>query len=520
MKSLSKRFLKKLRKPVYFIPAIIILIILFFVGKAIWGGNKNVGLQTRVVERTTVSQEVTVTGNVKSSDVVDLAFETSGKISQIKVKAGDHVQKGAVLATLSNVNESAALSSAQARLSQLMTGARSEDLAVSAAGVQNAETDLSNAKSALLVSINDGFVKADDAVRNHADLFFTDPDSSSPSFGITFRTSSGATYDLKAEDITESILLSRERKEVEKIFGSWSTVSETDVSLVNAENSLQNLRTIQTFLNDTSTAVNSYDSKDISAVDVYTNFKTSIATARTSVSAAISNLQMAIQTYKSKQSSLELSKSQYSLKGASATTQDLQIQQAAVDQARANLNKTIIISPLNGIVTNVKGEEGEIVSASSVQVSVISDSNLEVEVNIPEADIAKVQNGALANITFDAYSKDFVAEASVLSVDPSAVIIDGVPTYRTVLAFNQTDDRIKSGMTANITIKGEKKDNVLVVPQRAIFSDSNRKYVLVLVNDKTEQRDIVTGLRGSDGNIEIISGLSEGDNVVTSSVAQ
>jgi len=74
-------------------------------------------------------------------------------------------------------------------------------------------------------------------------------------------------------------------------------------------------------------------------------------------------------------------------------------------------------------------------------------------------------------------------------------------------------------MTANITIKGEEKNDVIAVPQRAVIQNDNGKFVQVLVGKKVIEKAVTTGLRGSDGNIEISSGLKVGDVVVTSNLA-
>lgn len=512
LKSFFIRTKIKLKRPRYYIPAAILIIILILIGRAVFGGSKNKNVQTRTAAITKVLQEVSATGAAKSADAVDLAFQTGGQIAKINVAVGDRVKAGQVLSSLSNTSESAALDSAQARLDQLINGARLEDLAVSQSSIDSAKISLQNAENSLTASINDGFVKADDAVRNHADKVFN-TQGPSPSFGTDI-TSGGVVYSIRASDINTGINLSNERAKVRDMLNSWPSPLSDNMAgsgLV----ALDDLKYIQQFLSDTSEAINALSASNQTASDFYTTFKNDISTARTNVSTAITNLQTAIQTYNSQKAALDLAERQYDLKKAPATSEDVLIQRAAVDQALATLNETVITSPIDGIVTKVVGEVGEIVPANSTQISVIADSNLEIEVNIPESDISKVRVGAPANITFDAFGKDFVASATVSSIDPAATVIDGVPTYRTVLLFNNPDPKIKTGMTSNITIKGEERDNVLAIPQRAVWSESGRKYVKVLIGKKIIEKDITTGLRGTDGNIEILSGLSAGDLVVT-----
>jgi len=81
---------------------------------------------------------------------------------------------------------------------------------------------------------------------------------------------------------------------------------------------------------------------------------------------------------------------------------------------------------------------------------------------------------------------------------------------------NSEDEfNILNGMTANVVFYTESKDNVLYIPQRTIRADEeNKKYVLVLKNNKAEKVYVGTGLRGDNGLIEITSGLEEGQEVI------
>ena len=126
--------------------------------------------------------------------------------------------------------------------------------------------------------------------------------------------------------------------------------------------------------------------------------------------------------------------------------------------------------------------------------------------------------------------------ATVISIYPSEKMIDGVPTYETRLQFAiNNDDRIRSGLTANLDITNDIKDNVLQIPTRAIYQKDGIKYVKIVVNSNDDQImtryanlaiatktsktmvfevPITIGLRGSNGKTEITAGLQLGDRVV------
>ena len=99
-------------------------------------------------------------------------------------------------------------------------------------------------------------------------------------------------------------------------------------------------------------------------------------------------------------------------------------------------------------------------------------------------------------------------------MDPAEIIIEGVATYKVTLQFIEEDERIRSGMTANVDIIGDSRVGVLAVSQRALIRKNGEKTVKVLHGQEITEVKVETGLRGSDGNIEILSGLQEGDTVI------
>jgi HlyD family secretion protein len=156
------------------------------------------------------------------------------------------------------------------------------------------------------------------------------------------------------------------------------------------------------------------------------------------------------------------------------------------------------------------------VAAQSPVFSVISAGDFEVIANIPEVDIARVAVGNTARVTLDAYSQDEVFLATVSEIDPAERIIDGIATYQVTLTFNAEDPLIRSGMTANISIETTRKEDTVFIPERAIVNNDGKKTVRLLNADQTiTEKEVTTGLRGLLGTIEIISGLSGGETVVT-----
>ena len=157
------------------------------------------------------------------------------------------------------------------------------------------------------------------------------------------------------------------------------------------------------------------------------------------------------------------------------------------------------------------------VSSGVIVAGVIDQRDFKIEAQLPEADLPKVKVGDKTAFTLDAYGNDLVLSATITAIDPAEKIIDGVSTYKITAESNQYENKVRSGMTANLTIKTAEKDNVLVLPQRAItFKDGERTVKLLTAGGALSEKKIRTGLRGSDGNIEIVAGLAEGDKVLNS----
>jgi HlyD family secretion protein len=253
-------------------------------------------------------------------------------------------------------------------------------------------------------------------------------------------------------------------------------------------------------------------------------FKSSVNTGRTNVNTAATSVNSQQQTILSQKITVKKIDSELKLKLAGSTAEQISAQEAAVKQAaakaqgiRAQISKTVLRSPITGVVTKQDAKIGEIAAAGAVLVSVISQNKLEVEAKIPEVDIAKVKIGDLSTLTLDAYRNDVVFEAKVSFIDPAETITEGVPTYKTKFNFLKEDERIKPGMTANIDIVTNKHEGVISIPQRAVIKENKSEYVLVYNNEgKSERRQVKTGLRDSEGYIEITEGLSVGEKIAAS----
>lgn len=199
-------------------------------------------------------------------------------------------------------------------------------------------------------------------------------------------------------------------------------------------------------------------------------------------------------------------------------TRDIEIAQtsARVEGIRADIESRTLRAPFDGVVSKVEARKGEIATAGEVVATIISKDNFRVKVQVPEIDIVNLLPGLLAEITLDAYGREVVFPAKVISVDQSETKVDGVSVYEAEVLFDSNDPRILSGLSANVSILKNKKENALCVPARFVDKDGEQDFVLVqnLANETNDKTFVTLGIKGSDGCVEILSGLNEGDVVV------
>ncbi|MCX7826155.1 MAG: efflux RND transporter periplasmic adaptor subunit [Verrucomicrobiae bacterium] len=232
--------------------------------------------------------------------------------------------------------------------------------------------------------------------------------------------------------------------------------------------------------------------------------------------------------------------------------------QATLDAARVDLEHTTIFSPVDGIVLARSVDVGQTVAAtlqSPTLFTIAADlTKMQINASVDEADIGQVQVGQTVNFTVDAYP-DLAFQGKVTQVRNSPIIVQNVVTYDTIISVDNSELKLKPGMTANVMIEVASRENALRVPNAALrfklpeaggaggaekrtpgsFAGAKggggggegwkkggpRKrtgqQVYILVNDKPKAVAVKTGL--TDGAYtEILDGLQENDKVIVAVV--
>ena len=196
------------------------------------------------------------------------------------------------------------------------------------------------------------------------------------------------------------------------------------------------------------------------------------------------------------------------------------IQQATVayEKARNDLQNVQIVAVATGTIAEVIPSIGEQIAQNAVTIRMIGTETYTIEAQVSEADISRVAVGQTASITLDAYGDDIQFHGIVAAKHPAETRIQDAVYYQISVEVKPAGKDVKPGMTANVTIKTGERQNVLVIPLRAVRTSSNgkRKTVRVLENGVAREQSVELGLKGDEGRVEVTSGLSEGQRVIVS----
>jgi multidrug efflux pump subunit AcrA (membrane-fusion protein) len=203
----------------------------------------------------------------------------------------------------------------------------------------------------------------------------------------------------------------------------------------------------------------------------------------------------------------------------SSSIADAQIAQAeaSVESIMVKIENAKIVAPSRGTITEVDIKVGEFAQASKEVIKLLNVGELHTEALVSEADIATILVGQSIDNTFDALGPDKHFTTKVLTINPASTVISGVVNYKITGSLEKIPD-VKPGMTANMTIKVAERKDVLVVPGSAIINKNGKQIVRVINDPKNKtfsEVEVRTGLDADGGLTEIISGLNEGEEIVT-----
>jgi len=417
--------------------------------------------QTATVTRGTLAATVAAAGTISAKSQVTVAFQNSGQVKTVSVKIGDRVKAGQVMATLEAaeletavVSAQAGLEIAQAKLAQTRQGPLESQ-------VKAAQASLASASAAYRAAQAKAAHLSDQLMIEQNDL------------------DNAATRLNDAQD-TYNNLLEFPRSMNPKVFvppagQEWSSQKAT----------LDNSKI------DYAVALANYN---LAAANVNDSGLKSAAAQLASAQATLDNL-------KNTPTPEDVALAEASVRQAEISLQ----------QAQSNLKKSQLIAPFEGVVADLNIQVGQQAGSSTQAVILVDLSQLQAQVNVSEADLPRIKLGQAAQITFDALP-DQTFSGRVTKAALVGVTTQGVVNFPVTVALDQPDAAIRPGMTANVAIVVEQRDNVLLVANRAIKTSGRNKTVTVISNGKPTPVNITIGL-SNDTQSEVTTGLNEGDVV-------
>ncbi len=202
-------------------------------------------------------------------------------------------------------------------------------------------------------------------------------------------------------------------------------------------------------------------------------------------------------------------------------------QQAVIAAAQTSLSSSaqtlrkvspVIYAPISGKVTGLSLQKGSVLNAATTTIAkVITDATPTVTVNLSEIDVTKVSLGDTATITIDAIPNKLYS-GTVVSIDTTGAVSSGVTSYPTVVRFDTTAPEIFSEMSAQVKIVTDTKSDVVFIPSGAITTSGDKQTVKVMKDGKAHIVSVTTGIT-SDTATEIVTGVAEGDAVITSTTS-
>lgn len=477
------------------------------------------------VTRGDIFKEINVTGAIKPFARADLTFDVGGRVSRIYTEIGDRVQAGQRLIELESAELGAQLEEAranargaEARLAALRRGSRPEEIKVAEAKAESILRAVDDAREGVVDALGNAFTQADDAVRIKADQLFSNGRSVSPVINANEVTGGSRMYLEFQRFLAEGILVSW-RSELDRI-----SSGETDLTDYIAHSKI-NVQKIQSFIDA------------LALAHLAGRWSADLRAARTNLVSAAERLTSTAEKWHNAKNQLAVAREELALTRSGTAVEEITAQKAEFDQAQARvsnilaaLEKRVLRAPFDGLVTSIVPVVGETVSVGAPAAAIIDERAFTIETFVPEADIAAIKVGNQARVTLDAYGNDVSFPASIRTIEPAETIIDGVVTYKTILELTNADPRIRSGLTASVNVSAERHTGVLTVPERVLIRKDGKFFVRVPRDKESSENalaqtnndssrilvevEVIIGLRGSNGAVEILSGLTEGERVV------
>jgi len=577
---LSKMFNLIIRHKFTTVITLLIVIIGGYFGyQAISGSNEAVRYTVAAVKRSTLIVSISGSGQVSSSDQVDIKPKVSGDVVYVGAKDGQELKAGALLVQIDIGEAEKAVRDAETdletvklELDKLFEPVNELDLLRAENNLVQAEESKQKAEDNIIEAYEDAF----NAISN---AFLDLPTIITGLRDILY------SYEIAESEITVSnyswnistlknLVDYQDRYKLEKFIDSaesdykaartrydenfenyknTSRYSDKDVIKTLLEETLETVRAMAEAVKSENNMldfwVDDRSEKDLRTVNKVTEYQSDIKSLTSKTNShllSLLSIQRSIQDSKedvlnAERSIEEIELSLAELK-AGADELDIRAKKITIQQkedvlldAKEDLENHYIYAPFNSMIAEINVDEGDSVSSNTVLATLITQQKI-AEVTFNEIDAVNIKVGQKTTLTFDALPKVSIS-GKVIGIDTMGQVTQGVVSYGVKIASDTDVEQVKPGMSVTVDIITEAKQNVLVLPSSAIKFQGDVYYVELVEADEEFGQQLLTNVSGiilptspksqsievgisNDLSSEIISGLKEGDIVVTSAINQ
>lgn len=500
------------------------------------------------VERGAIAATVNATGNVEANQQIALNFDSPGRVADVLVEEGDSVTTGQVLAKLNTKDLEFAVAQAQAnvdaqaaRLEQLQNPGSEEEIAAAEAQLASAQanlerlqagTDVTAARAALesaratlnqLSATRQSEIDAARAQLESAQAALAALEAGPDSAQLTSATAELERARINLQTAQAAYDLVRDRPDIGALPQSAELQNATiayEVAKANYDNVVAGPSTEQLaqarsnvasaqanldrVLNDASIA-----SAEAQVTQAQANLGRLLSgDGNIDISAAEAQVAQAENTLRQ----LREGASEEEIEASEATLRQAELQ---LEQAENNLANAELVAPFDGVIGRLGAKAGEIIATGTPMVTLVDLSAFRIEVEVDEVDIGQVKVGDQVTVFVDSLP-DTEIPGEIEFIAPVPTSVEGVVSYPVRIILNAEDaPTLRAGMTANVDITTEVREDILLIPNRMVIIDRTNGQLFAERQTATgvERVQITVGLRNEEFS-EVTSGLNAGDTIV------
>lgn len=444
-----------------------------------------------------ITSSITGSGTIVSSATKNISSEVSADVLSVNVSVGDKVSKGDVLLELDKTTYDTKIRELNKNITKL------------ASNVSSYKQDINNlyvyaTKSGYVSDLN--LDVGDSVNKNSTILQITNDEYYYISCQVNYNT--GLT--LKVGDLAKVMLVDTLTyldgeisyvSDLKEISDSGTPLQTVEVKIKNPGYTLDGLLASVTLGSGTSAV------KAVKNVNI-TSTKSSSFKAQ--VSGTVESLYVRNGDYINTGDLIMILKNDDLKENLNDAVSSLNDAYEDLNNEKENLDFYTIIAPIDGVVTSINVSSGDYVRSESNLLTIVNNDNVEFDIEVDELDINDVTVGAEVKVTIDALEETASSPLTgyVTNVSIEGNSMNSVTSYPVTISL-EGNDKIKMGMNCSAEIIIQSKENVLTVPVEAVNSRKGEYYVSL--TDGSEKK-VEVGLY-DDTNIEIVSGLTEGDEV-------